>query len=249
MAKSGEKTYFKKIGEQEVAHSLLKPFSYTETIGSLLHDIAAVFSLLPKDRHPLKILDLGCGTGWTSVFLSKAGHQVTGVDISPDAKKAAKKHFAFEPNMPNFICSDYDSLPYENEIDAVVFFDSLHHSIDELDGLSAAYKSLKSGGTIILCEPGYRHSKHEQSLKAVRDYGVNERDMPPKLSKKALKQTGFKNIKVYAYPAMVHRALYNDSQQGLTKYLRSNFLVRAITVGLISSVLLPLHGIVTAKKP
>lgn len=249
MAKAGEKTYFKKIGDVEVAHSLLKPFSFPETLGSLLHDIAAVFSLLPKDKYPLKILDLGCGTGWTSVFMAKAGHQVTGVDISPDAIKAAKKHFAAEPNLPNFICSDYDSLPYENEFDVVLFFDSLHHSIDELDGLSAAYKSLRAGGEIILCEPGYRHSKHEQSLTAVREYGVNERDMPPKLSKKALKQVGFHNIKVYAYPAMVHRALYNDSQQGITKLLRRNNFMRTLTVGLITSLLLPLHGIVVARKP
>ena len=32
------------------------------------------------DSRPLRILDAGCGPGFFSVLLSKAGHQVTGID-------------------------------------------------------------------------------------------------------------------------------------------------------------------------
>lgn len=249
MAKSGERSYFKKIGKDAVEHSAHKPFSNGVTIGSLLHDIAAVFSLFPNKGQPIRVLDLGCGTGWTSGFFARAGHEVVGVDIAPEAVERAEKFFKAEKLNLSFKCSDYDKLPYKNEFDVVVFFDALHHSIDEKDGLRAAYRALKPGGKIILCEPGTGHSKHPQSIYAVETYGVNERDMPPKLSKQGLKSVGFIGTKTYAYPAAVHRALYNKGESGVTKLLRLNFLTRAVTVFLLSSALLRNHGIVEAHKP
>src|SRR4051812_16979192 len=107
MAKAGERAYFKKIGQAGIEHSLYKPFSNGVTIGGLLHDIAAVYSLLPRPGESLKILDLGCGTGWTSSFYAQSGHDVTGVDIAPEAVEAAQKHFKHLPNL-KFVCSDYD---------------------------------------------------------------------------------------------------------------------------------------------
>lgn len=248
MAKIGEKEYFKKIGKEGVEHSLKKPFSNGVTIGGLLHDIAAVYSLFPEHTTPKKILDLGCGTGWTSNFYAQSGHDVVGVDIAKEAIAAAKKHFKGLSNL-KFVCSDYDKLPYKNEFDIAIFFDALHHSVDERDGLRAAFKALKPGGKIIICEPGLGHSKNPVSIHAVKTYGVNERDMPPKLSRKQLSAVGFVRLKTYAYPAMVHRALYNESNKGLTKILRSSSLLRGLTVGLLSTAAKPWHGIVTAIKP
>jgi SAM-dependent methyltransferase len=244
--KKGEKLYFKKIGEAGVNYSLKKPFSDV-AVGSLLHDIAAVFTLFPETPRPLKILDLGCGTGWTSNFYFQAGHKVTGVDISKDAILAAKKHYGKEDDL-TFLCSDYDKLSFNETFDVAIFFDSLHHSEDEIDGLSAAYKSLKKGGTLIVCEPGLGHSKNPKSIEAVRKYGVNERDMPPKLSVKKIKEVGFKNIKTYAYPAMIHRALYTNGTSRKTKLLRNNSLFRGLTALLLSTVAKPFHGIVKAIK-
>ena len=37
---------------------------------------------IPSDQ-PLKILDLGCGTGFLSILLSELGHEVSGLDFSP----------------------------------------------------------------------------------------------------------------------------------------------------------------------
>jgi SAM-dependent methyltransferase len=48
-----------------------------------------VHSLKPKSR--IEILDLGCGTGLSSLELFKQGYLVTGLDISPNMVKEAKK--------------------------------------------------------------------------------------------------------------------------------------------------------------
>lgn len=245
MAKAGEKKYFKAIGQDGLEFTLAKPFSDPNNVGSLLSDIGAVFSLLPKP--PAKVLDLGCGSGWTSHFYALAGYGVTGVDISSDAVKAAKQRFVRPDLKLAYQCTDYDRLAYTNEFDAVVFFDSLHHSEDELDGITAAYKALKPGGIIILCEPGKGHSTSPSSIEAVEKYGVNERDMPPKLSRKALAEAGFTNIHSYAYPALLHRASYKhfEGRKSLFNY--------PVLRGAISFALSTLsrrnHGIVVATKP
>lgn len=244
MAKSGEKTYFKAIGKDGIDFTLHKPFSDPSNVGSLLHDIAAVFSLLPPP--PAKIIDLGCGSGWTSSFYAKAGYEVVGVDISPDAIKAAKKHFKDVPGL-SFKAADYDDPGFTSQFDAAVFFDSLHHAEDELDALRAAKEALKPGGILVAYEPGVGHSKTAKSLEAVEKYGVNERDMPPKLLKKQLKRAGFSDIKVYAYPAIIHRVLYKIRTGSMR--VRNHTIARSLSALLVTSFFQRDHGIVTATKP
>lgn len=245
MAKAGERTYFKEIGQAGMDFTLAKPFSDPGNIGGLLSDIAAVFTLLP--HPPAKLIDLGCGSGWTSHFYALSGYDVTGIDISRDAVKAAKEHFVKPGLKLNYKCADYDELKYKDAFDAAVFFDSLHHAEDEVAALKATYRTLKPGGIIILCEPGVGHSKSPSSIEAMEKYGVNERDMPPKLSRKALKKAGFTNIKVYAYPAITHRSLYK-SWSGL-RAVRNTFLARSAANALLASLLRSSHGIVIATKP
>jgi 2-polyprenyl-3-methyl-5-hydroxy-6-metoxy-1,4-benzoquinol methylase len=247
MAKAGERTYFKAIGKEGLAYTLGKPFSDPANTGSLLHDIAAIFTLLPTPP-PAKLLDLGVGSGWTSSFFAQAGYDVTGVDIAPEAIVAAKKHFIKPGLKLTYELSDYDTLKYKNAFDAVIFFDSLHHAEDELVALKAAYKALKPGGYMIACEPGHGHSKSPTSVEAVRKYGVNERDMPPKLLKVQATRAGFDNIQVYAYPALAHRALYKTYTSGL-KRLFNNPLGRAGMGLALSTLLRSQHGIVVGQKP
>ncbi len=245
MAKQGEREYFEKIGKDGVAFTLHKPFSDPNNIGALLHDIGAVLSLLPQP--PAKILDLGCGSGWTSSFYAKTGYNVTGVDIAPDAVYAAQKHFADIPNL-QFVSKDYDEIKYKGVYDAVIFFDSLHHAESEAAALSAAYRALKPGGLLIACEPGVGHSKSPSSIEAVEKYGVNEKDMPPKLLKKFLKEAGFASIHTYAYPAITHRALYKQ-RGGVVGKLRGIALIRGATVGYMATLARQNHGIVVGYKP
>lgn len=244
MAKQGERTYFKKIGKDGVAFTLHKPFSDPNNVGSLLHDIAAVFTLLPPP--PAKILDLGCGSGWTSSFYAKAGFDVTGIDISPDAVRAARKHFTDIPNL-KFINKDYDEIKFKDTYDAVIFFDSLHHAESEVAALSAAYRALKPGGILIACEPGVGHSTSPSSIEAIKKYGVNEKDMPPKLLRSFLKETGFSTTRTYAYPAITHRTLYKERVGTLGRF-RNNTFVRGLTAAYMATAARRNHGIMVAYK-
>src|SRR5262249_45304391 len=129
MAKSGEIDYLKNLSPADVRHAVHKPFS-DENCAGYLFNMGAVFSLLPP--RPARLLDLGCGTGWTSIFFARAGYEVVGADIAPDMIEHARA-MGRQAGLDNlrFVVSDYEELPFANEFDAVVFYDSLHHAIDE----------------------------------------------------------------------------------------------------------------------
>lgn len=221
MAKAGEKTYFGAIGKESAYSSLNKPFIGGDT-GPLFAQIGTVATLLPGG--PIRLLDLGVGTGWTSLFFARMGYDVTAQDISDEAIALAKKYQKSEYGKPvKFIASDYESMGYKNEFDCAVFFDSLHHAEDEVAALKSVYKAFKCGGKLVVSEPGKGHGSSAEALEAVEKFGVTEKDMPPKAIIKAAKQAGFKNFKVYPDLGLVHKSLYKPSfnkpsLNKLTKY-------------------------------
>lgn len=206
MPKAGEKTYFDAIGEDGVAHSLNKPFS-EEDRGIYLARVGAIMTLLPAP--PARLLDLGCGTGWTSVFYARSGYDVTGQDIAENAIEHARR-FAEENSITGveFKASDYEDLTGDATYDAAVFFDSLHHAEDEFAALRSVYRLLKPGGICLTCEPGVNHGAAEGSIEAVETYGVTEKDMPPKTVARAGRAAGFSEVKYFADPILLNRLAY-----------------------------------------
>jgi SAM-dependent methyltransferase len=84
--------------------------------------------------HPTsKILDLACGKGRHSRYLSSLGFDVTGVDLSAQSIMYAKK---FEKQNLNFAVHDM-CLPYKNAAFNTVFnlFTSFGYFDNELDNL------------------------------------------------------------------------------------------------------------------
>ncbi|MBY0499347.1 MAG: class I SAM-dependent methyltransferase [Nitrosomonas sp.] len=109
-----------------------------------------LLSLLPES--PLKILDIGCGRGESSLFLSSVGHQVFAVEPSEDfcrlIENAASK-FGLPVTVCNGVAEDLDRLG-ETGFDAVFFNSSLHHCDDPNTALRHSYSALRPGGFILL---------------------------------------------------------------------------------------------------
>ena len=204
MPKAGEMTYFEQIGVAGQRHSLRKPFSKGQraegtTCGDHLMGFGGLATLL--NPTPSRLLDLGCGTGWTSCFFTRMGYEVVGQDISSQAIELARE-FAASEELDNlsFIAGDYESLDFENCFDNAVFFDSLHHSVDERQALESVYRALRPGGVCVTREPGVGHAAAKASLDAIEIYGVTERDMPPTLIAKHAFEIGFRQVNVYPFP-------------------------------------------------
>jgi 2-polyprenyl-3-methyl-5-hydroxy-6-metoxy-1,4-benzoquinol methylase len=68
---------------REVVRNALKSKPWNERSASRYFlDFGEILGLLPSP--PARILDLGVGPGWTSIFLARCGYSVLGLDIAPD---------------------------------------------------------------------------------------------------------------------------------------------------------------------
>lgn len=208
MAKQDEIDYIGRLGDIGKKHALDKPWS-DDLRGLYLQEMGALIALLPSP--PAKILDIGAGSGWTSCFYALSGYEVTATDIAPEMVDLARVNAARYDVSLEVVVSDFESLPFENQFDAVIFYDCLHHAEDEVLALRSAYRALKAGGICITLEPGSGHAKSAVSIQAMKDLGVTERDMPPKLIISAARKVGFSSAQVFARPVqplqLSHRIL------------------------------------------
>ena len=196
MSKEAEQNYLALTGEAGRAHSLGKPFTDVYC-GINLAAIGTIMTLLPEP--PARVLDMGCGGGWTSIFLARRGYEVVGQDIAQDMIDLAdenKRQHNLDANL-SFVCRDYEDTAFDAEFHAVLFFDCLHHADDERAALASAYRALKPGGIVITHEPGEGHAEAPGSIEAMRIFGVSERDMPPHLIIRHGTALGFRKSRIY----------------------------------------------------
>jgi SAM-dependent methyltransferase len=204
MPRTGELTYYERIAEAGRQHALAKPFSDAEC-GLYLMRVGALFSLLPPP--PVRILECGCGTGWLAQFLVQRGYEVVGTDVAPGAIRIAQDNPMFRRgSTPEFLVADSEALEFESEFDVVIYFDSLHHAIDEFAALRCAYQALRPGGICIALEPGRGH--HQKSREIEAEHDVTEKDMPPSYIERLGRQAGFTGCRVFPAPQYLGKALY-----------------------------------------
>lgn len=228
MPKQGEIDYLKNLGEDGARHAFDKPFSDPECARYLV-DLGVLMSALPPP--PGKLLDLGCGSGWTSVFLAKRGYEVTGQDIATDMIDLARANaIRHEVTNLRFVVADYEDMAFRDEFDCAVFYDSLHHAVDEKTAIRAAYRALKPGGVLVTFEPGEGHSTSAGSIAAMQKFNVTERDMPPRLIIEAAREAGFREHEVMMNPARLHILSFGSGQfPKLTRFLKWR-MVRALAL-------------------
>jgi ubiquinone/menaquinone biosynthesis C-methylase UbiE len=102
----------------------------------------------------VKILDLGCGQGAATWFLSREGYNVAPVDGSEDALRKMKKWLASEGMEVPAYCADICKLPFpDKHFDAVVDIVSMAHNTNYADVLKEAARVLKVGGRMFSMIP------------------------------------------------------------------------------------------------
>ena len=102
-----------------------------------------------KERSEIKILDVGCGTGASTIAFAKAGYKVYAIDSSAKAIDDAIKNSNISGIKINFQLADFHNLPFEdNEFDAVFSEGVLYYGdkSDFMVGNAEIYRVLKSGG-------------------------------------------------------------------------------------------------------
>ncbi|WND01798.1 class I SAM-dependent methyltransferase [Temperatibacter marinus] len=118
--------------------------------------IASVPSLQEKLSMGIKVADVGCGHGVSSILLAKAfkKSQIIGYDNHAKSISTAneRSQAAGSPKNLSFVCQDAKSYTEKN-FDLLCFMDCLHDMGDPVGAARHAYNSLKEGGQIFLVEP------------------------------------------------------------------------------------------------
>ncbi|PSN20513.1 3-demethylubiquinone-9 3-O-methyltransferase [filamentous cyanobacterium CCP5] len=99
------------------------------------------------DWGGLKVLDVGCGGGYTCEFLARRGAIVTGIDQSADCIKAAQAH-SLQSGLTIAYHDGYaECLPFAaDSFDGVVCVDVLEHVANPAQTVAEISRVLKPGG-------------------------------------------------------------------------------------------------------
>jgi trans-aconitate methyltransferase len=128
----------------------------------LVAGIAEMLRRLPKQAN--RILDIGCGIGWSSYaiaanFLDKTIH---GIDLSTESVKIANRLFS-HPNIKfNQIDVTEDNFHCLGEFDFIVMLDVLEHipKHERMKFSTSLSKVLSRDGSIFLTCPTILHQNH-----------------------------------------------------------------------------------------
>jgi len=80
--------------------------------------------------HRGAVLDIGCGTGTSSIWLAEQGFDVIGVDVSKEAVAIAEKRACDEEIVCRFLCDDFLTVGVEAESQQFLFDRGCFHSMD-----------------------------------------------------------------------------------------------------------------------
>ncbi len=112
---------------------------------ALLH-LLDLLKLRPDDG----VLDLGCGAGVISEFISdETGAKVVGLDYSAPAIEAAKERTSAKRDRVDFIAGNFNDLDFpEESFDAIVSLDTLYWAAELTEVTARLISMLKPGGRL-----------------------------------------------------------------------------------------------------
>lgn len=185
-----------------------KPFDPTPHNLGFFDDIYPVLGLIQamRVRPGGRVLDVGCGPGWTTEILAGLGFDVDGLEPAADMIAIAREKIAgflrnhrIEPAPTvQFHCATLEELDLKDgTFDGILCRASLHHIVDEEAGMAQCFRLLKPGGVLGISEgawiPGHRASEAELDAEMQR-YGTLENPFTTGYLDHLLAVHGFRNM-------------------------------------------------------
>jgi 2-polyprenyl-3-methyl-5-hydroxy-6-metoxy-1,4-benzoquinol methylase len=100
-----------------------------------------------------RVLDVGCGSGWFSQALERAGFTVSGVDVASEALRRARERC---PSLEFALPGEGGELPFATGcFDSAWLGDVLEHVQDGLGLLAEVHRVLVPGGLLVASTPDH----------------------------------------------------------------------------------------------
>jgi SAM-dependent methyltransferase len=100
----------------------------------------------------LRVLDIGCGTGFVTEALERAGMDAWGIDMH----RAALLHARSRIRGPLF-SNDATTLPFFRDFDLASLFDVIEHLDDDVSAVREAVTAVKPHGCVVVTVPAGQH--------------------------------------------------------------------------------------------
>ena len=137
-----------------------------------------------------KILDVGCGAGQITDYLTQKGLETTGIDFSKELLKIAEQNF---PNS-KFILADICEYEQKEKVDGIITKDVLFHLSDEdLFAVLKKFKRLlKQSGNLCIIMDMPKEAGEQIFVEELDDkYQIYYNYLSPEKLRSLLEQTGF----------------------------------------------------------
>ncbi len=110
---------------------------------------------LPQGR-PLRVLDIGTGTGFFACILAEQGHDATGIDLTPDMIEHAEHMAAVLGLDASFLVMDAENPQFTSESFDVLVTRNLTWTLPHIaKAYREWYRLLKPGGVLINFDADY----------------------------------------------------------------------------------------------
>lgn len=203
------RAYPQRLPAGSIDYLYRKPYDHRQGHGDFFLNMSNILGLIQRMSLPVNasILEVGCGPGWVTEILALLGYKVTAFDPSDDFiqiardrirdASSARKYPQMESNV-TFIVNTLEELDFpEDSFDAIIFYDILHHIIDEEKGLENCSKWLRSSGAIGIIEGAWNpgNIELESALnEEMKIYGTLESPFTREYLDYLLNKNGFMEI-------------------------------------------------------
>lgn len=124
-------------------------------------------------RQGGRVVDVGVGAGWSSLFLARHGFEVIAFEPAIELTKLAKRHAISVGVFVEYVCSDMANFRMQPEtVDMVFALHSLHHIPDIDDAVGQIHSMLRVGGCLALDD----HLQDSTVQALLRDGLIREAD-------------------------------------------------------------------------
>jgi ubiquinone/menaquinone biosynthesis C-methylase UbiE len=174
---------------------------------------------------PLKIADIGCGTGAASMLLARSlNAQITAVDFLPDFIDVLKTNTenAGLSNKIGPLVGSMESLPFDNEEFDVIWSEGAIYNMGFENGINDWKRFLKPGGLLVVSEITW--TTNDRPLE-VEKYWQSEYPGIDTASSKIsiLENNGYSPVAYFILPEQCWLDnYYRPMQNGFTEFIERN---------------------------
>ena len=112
-----------------------------------------------KLENPVPLaLDVGCGTGMSTIALTEIATSIIGADISPAMLSQAPEH----PRI-RYVETSAEALPFADQSADLITVFIAFHWLDRARFLAEARRILRPGGALVICHHGFQGQMKENA--------------------------------------------------------------------------------------